>query len=259
MIPLKLQIKNFLSFGPDIQTIDFTPYPLICLSGKNGHGKSALLDALTWALWGQGRKMSGMAKSDDAMVRIGQTHMMVGLQFVCNDQEYRVRREYTKSSQKAYVTLDVGVFDPVQRAYIPIGGKSIRSNQAALEELIHLDFDSFCNSAFLRQGQSNEFSKKSPKERKEILASILGLNAYESIRMLASERARAAATSRISIQAILDRMVQDLTAVTTLDERLCLLDTSFACIQEQELCIKKRNRILPCNMIHCASYNRPCR
>jgi exonuclease SbcC len=52
MIPLKLQIKNFLSFGPDIQTIDFTPYPLICLSGKNGHGKSALLDALTWALWG---------------------------------------------------------------------------------------------------------------------------------------------------------------------------------------------------------------
>lgn len=244
MIPLKLQIKNFLSFGSDIQTIDFTPYSLICLSGKNGHGKSALLDALTWALWGQARKMSGMAKSDDAMVRIGQTHMMVGLQFMCSGQEYRVRREYTRSSSKPYVTLDVGVFDPAQNAFIPIGGKSIRSSQAALENLIHLDFDSFCNSAFLRQGQSNEFSKKSPKERKEILASILGLNAYESIRALASERARTSATSRISIQAILERMTQDMAAVTMLDERLHVLDTTFAHIQEQEKSINSQEQEL---------------
>ncbi len=58
MIPLKIQIKNFLSYGPETQTIDFQNYNLICLSGKNGHGKSALLDAITWALWGQARKTS---------------------------------------------------------------------------------------------------------------------------------------------------------------------------------------------------------
>ena len=46
MIPLKLQLKNFLSYGPEIQIIDFLPYYLICLLGKNGHGKSALLDAI---------------------------------------------------------------------------------------------------------------------------------------------------------------------------------------------------------------------
>ena len=50
MIPLKLQLKNFLSYGATVQTIDFSPYNLICLSGKNGHGKSALLDAITWAI-----------------------------------------------------------------------------------------------------------------------------------------------------------------------------------------------------------------
>jgi exonuclease SbcC len=244
MIPLKLQIKNFLSFGADIQTIDFTPYSLICLSGKNGHGKSALLDAMTWALWGQGRKMSGTAKSDDAMVRIGQTHMMVGMQFMCNGQEYRVRREYTRSSSKPYVTLDVGIFDSVQQAFIPIGGKSIRSNQAALEQLIHLDFETFCNSAFLRQGQSNEFSKKSPKDRKEILAAILGLNEYESIRALASEYARTAATSRISMQAILDRMVQDVSVITEIDQRLNLLNQTFAHLQEQEVTITKQDQEL---------------
>ncbi len=234
MIPLKLQLKNFLSYGSDIQTVDFTSHSLICLSGKNGHGKSALLDAMTWALWGQGRKIAGVAKSDDNLIRIGQTHMMVALQFICNGQEYRVRREYTKSSNKPYVTLDVGVFDSIRNSFVPIGGKSIRSNQAALEQIIHLDFETFCNSAFLRQGQSNEFSKKSPKERKEILASILGLDQYESIRLLASERARTAATSRISLQAILDRMVQDVGQIKTIDECLHVLDEKFKEVAEQE-------------------------
>jgi exonuclease SbcC len=57
MIPLRLTIKNFLSYGADAQTINFEPYNLICLSGKNGHGKSALLDAMTWSIWGQARKL----------------------------------------------------------------------------------------------------------------------------------------------------------------------------------------------------------
>jgi len=63
MIPLKLQLKNFLSYGSELQTIDFTSYPLICLSGKNGHGKSALLDAITWAVWGQARKTLSTSKN----------------------------------------------------------------------------------------------------------------------------------------------------------------------------------------------------
>src|ERR1700730_2887952 len=94
MIPLKLQLKNFLSYGPDIQTIDFTDYPLICLSGKNGHGKSALLDAITWALWGQARKVTGNAKADQGLLRLGENQMMVVFDFALGDVTYRVRREF---------------------------------------------------------------------------------------------------------------------------------------------------------------------
>ena len=83
MIPLKLHITNFLSYGAP-QDIDFEPYSLICLSGKNGHGKSSLLDALTWALWGQARKASGAAKADEGLLHLGKTHMMVILDFMCN-------------------------------------------------------------------------------------------------------------------------------------------------------------------------------
>ncbi|MBA3954147.1 AAA family ATPase, partial [Candidatus Dependentiae bacterium] len=92
MIPLKLHIKNFVSYGATPQIIDFEPYQLICLSGKNGHGKSALLDALTWVLWGQARKVAGTAKADEGLLRLGQTSMMVSLDFSCNKEFYRVRR-----------------------------------------------------------------------------------------------------------------------------------------------------------------------
>ena len=81
MIPHKIQLKNFLSYGSQMQTVDFSSYELICLSGKNGHGKSALLDAITWALWGQGRKILGTAKPDAGLLRLGQTHMLVIFDF----------------------------------------------------------------------------------------------------------------------------------------------------------------------------------
>jgi len=188
MIPLKIQLKNFLSYGSQLQTIDFSHYNLICLSGKNGHGKSALLDAMTWALWGQGRKILGTAKPDAGLLRLGQNHMIVIFDFKLQDTVYRIRREYMETSGKPLSALDFGTIIKNTGEFIPLTDKTIRTTQAKIEQTIRLDFDAFSNSAFLRQGNSNEFSKKSPKDRKQILASILGLDQYEIIRIRALER-----------------------------------------------------------------------
>ena len=176
MVPLKLQLKNFLSYGPEIQSLDFEPYHLICLSGKNGHGKSALLDALTWVLWGQARKVSGTSKADDGLIRLNQNHMMVSLDFICSGITYRVRREFSLHQGKAVSHLDFGIINTETQQLQPLTDKTIRGTQEKINTSLGLDYDAFTNSAFLRQGQSNEFSKKSARERKEILASILGLN-----------------------------------------------------------------------------------
>ena len=81
MIPLRIQIKNFLSYGAD-QTIEFHSYPLICLSGKNGHGKSALFRRVNLGVWGQARKIGGVAKADEGLLHLGQTNMAVTLNFI---------------------------------------------------------------------------------------------------------------------------------------------------------------------------------
>ena len=71
MIPLRLQLTNFLAYrSPD--PLRFDGIHLACLTGPNGAGKSSLLDAITWALWGQAR-----AKRDDELVHMGQSDMLV--------------------------------------------------------------------------------------------------------------------------------------------------------------------------------------
>ncbi len=191
MIPLRLEIKNFLSYGPTTQIIDFKDYPLICLAGKNGHGKSALLDAMTWALWGAARKTFGAAKADEGLLRLGQTQMLVSLSFLFNGHYYRVRREFAKGQGKNYAVLDIELFNQETQSYITLTDKTIRLTQTKIDQLIGLDYETFVNSAFLRQGLSNEFSQKSPKERKQILANILGLQRYDQLKTRALEKSRA--------------------------------------------------------------------
>ena len=74
MIPVKLAMRNFMCYGDQVSTLDFSGIHLACLSGDNGHGKSAIIDAMTWALWGKAR-----TQRDDDLIHLGSTHMEVTL------------------------------------------------------------------------------------------------------------------------------------------------------------------------------------
>ena len=210
MIPHKLQLKNFLSYGAELQTIDFTPHRLIYLSGRNGHGKSALLDAMTWALWGQARKITNAVKPDQGLLRLGQTHMIVIFDFELNGQLYRVRREYEYTNNKPGAHLEFGILNAQTNELTPLTDKTIRLTQAVLEKTIRLDYESFVNSAFLRQGHANEFSQKSPKDRKDILGTILGLQQFDLLKRRAMDRAKETAAQRQAISAVHETMTQQL-------------------------------------------------
>jgi len=234
MIPQKLQIKNFISYGPNLQTIDFTNYSLICLSGKNGHGKSALLDAMTWAVWGQARKIAGATKADQGLLRLGQTQMLVVFDFLFAGKTYRIRREYMETYGKPINTLEFGMIESETDTFIPLTDKTIRTTQEKIEQTLRLDFESFSNSAFLRQGSSNEFSKKSPKDRKHILASILGLDQYEVIRKLALEKIKESQTKKTVLATLQEKRTMELAAQEALDVELATLTTQMHALQKTE-------------------------
>ncbi len=227
MIPLILRIQNFLSYGPTPQTIDFRPYKLICLSGKNGHGKSALLDAITWALWGAARKTNGTSKADQGVLKLGHTEMMVSLDFISNGNTYRIRRVFSTKYGKPSAHVDFGTYNPEDDIFIPLTEKTIRKTQETINQVLGLDYDGFINSSFIRQGQSNEFSKKSPKDRKEILASILGLNKYEKARKLASDESKKLLNESEYTKKIAHHINQACLAIESEEAKLKTVETLF--------------------------------
>ncbi len=171
MLPLRLEIKNFLAYrSPD--PIRFDGIHLACLTGPNGAGKSSLLDAITWALWGKAR-----ARRDEELVHMGQNDMYVMLEFEQHGLIYQVHRQRTRTKSGAG-TLRLFAYDE-DGTPNDISEPSMRATQEKISRLINLDYDTFVNSAFLQQGKADAFTTKAPRERKQILFDILGLERWE--------------------------------------------------------------------------------
>ncbi len=170
MYPAKLYLKNFLSYGEQGTEIDFTGYKILLLIGKNGAGKSSILDAILWALWGKTR--SG---GDNDIMHSGSSDMEVRLDFVVRDAIYRVVRKRSKKGKSFVSVLELqSLTEPIT----VLTDATIVQTQSRLDELVGVDYELLVNSAFLRQGQSQEFTQKSPAKRKQLLATLLGLEKY---------------------------------------------------------------------------------
>src|SRR5512143_4177227 len=85
MIPVHLRLSGFLSYQDSVD-LDFTTFDLACISGSNGAGKSSLLDAITWALFGRARRR------DDAIVNLQSKAAEVTLTFEYEGSIYRIQR-----------------------------------------------------------------------------------------------------------------------------------------------------------------------
>ena len=179
MIPLKLTLQNFLCYRDNVPTLDLSGIRVACLCGANGHGKSALLDAITWALWGKAR---GSSHAD--LLHYGRTVMHVDLEFQAADAHYRVIRRYRTPGGS---DLQLQLRGPA--GFHPITGNSIRESQAKIVRIIGMDYDTFINSAFLIQGRADEFTNKTPAERKEVLGKIIGLERFNDLQRRSRDKA----------------------------------------------------------------------
>jgi len=196
MIPLKLRLRNFMCYREE-QSLDFAGIHLACLTGDNGHGKSTLLDAITWALWGKAR-----ARRDDELITLGESEMWVEFEFGLGGQRYRVWRQRSKRG-RGQSDLHFYIWngspaatrgDQEQRSdgdwqLLDEGG--LLERQALITRTLRLDYETFVNSAFLLQGRADSFTVKTPAERKQILAEILGLGRYDLYEQRAKEEAQA--------------------------------------------------------------------
>ena len=185
MVPAKLKLRNFMCYRGDVPPLDFAGIHVASLCGENGAGKSALLDAITWALWGQSR-----ARSDDDLIYAGQRDMEVEYEFFVGSDRYRVIRKRARSKSGATASTLLELQQAYGDGYNTITGNTVRETQRKIIEILRLDYQTFINSAYLMQGRADEFTVKLPSRRKEVLAEILGLSFYDELEHRAREKAR---------------------------------------------------------------------
>jgi exonuclease SbcC len=181
MIPLELELKNFLAYQSP-PPLNFEGIHVACLAGENGAGKSSLLDAITWSLWGRAR-----SNSPDDLIHQGKTEMRVALTFAQGADRYRVIRQ-RKAGKRGTSILEFQIWDGKEDAWRGLSEATIRDTQKRIDDLLRLDYETFTNSAFLVQGQADAFTTKTPTQRKQVLANILGLGVWEVYESRAREK-----------------------------------------------------------------------
>jgi exonuclease SbcC len=248
MIPLHLSISGFLSYRTPAE-IDFTSIDLACISGANGAGKSSLLDAITWVLFGIARKR------DDALIHSQSQAAEVRLTFAYEGNVYRVIR--AKAREKTALlefhllqeplAVDWNVAELNQATWKPLTERALRETELRIQQTLRLDYETFVNASFFLQGKADQFTQQRPADRKRILGSILGLDAWEVYRQRAADQRKALEQEIANLDGRLHEIDSELAEETSRQSRLEALESETGRLSQlrksQEAVVEQVRRI----------------
>ncbi len=179
MIPRLLKISGFLSYRNEV-AVDFTSVRVACISGQNGAGKSALLDAMTWALFGEARKNDESVINDAADTR----RAAVEFEFEYENTVYRIIRTRERGKASA---VEFQLWDGAADSWRVLTERSVRQTDKRICQTLRLDYRTFVNVSFFLQGKADQFTRQNATERKNVLSSILNLDVWETYLQRVSE------------------------------------------------------------------------
>lgn len=189
----RVRLKNFKCYEEAELDLD---RGVTVVHGLNGSGKSSLLEAMFFALYGA----RAIERTLEEVVTIGAEEAVVELWFHHADDAFHIRRRVRATEDRAQTSecLLEGPSGVIE------GAQDVR---ATVTELLRMDSEAFLNCAYVRQGEVNTLINASPSDRQDMIDDLLQLGVLEDYR----ERATAA---RRAVQRVRDgqqEVVADLT------------------------------------------------
>lgn len=212
---MKPLVVKFQAFGPykNEQVIDFeklSKQGLFLICGETGSGKTTILDAITFALYG---KSSGGMRDQLEYMRCKQsewgTDTYVCYDFELQGQVYRFERKLEckkvklSASQNVYLKNADGVFAPI------FENCKEKDMNAKAKELLGLDYDQFRQVIILPQGQFEKLLTSNSDEKEKILVSIFGVNKWQKIANNLYEIAAAKRNVLLKVKEEMELRLQD--------------------------------------------------
>lgn len=202
MRPIRIEMEGFGAFKHST-VISFVDADLFALVGPTGAGKSTVIDAITFALYGS------VARYDDLRT--------IGLSLNALSNEAKVRLDFEHAG-RSYTAVRI-----MRRQRNQISTREARLLQgddvlagrademaAAVDEVLGLSFEQFTRTVVLPQGEFARFLRDKPADRQRLLQRLLGFSIYEQMRGLAERRKDASASAARLIESKLDELATSL-------------------------------------------------
>ena len=179
MRPTKLTVQGLTAYREPIE-VDFTALDLFAITGPTGAGKSSLVDAITYALYGQ---VPRVGRSVRELISQGEDRLKVSLEFTVDGGRYRIFRESGRKTQKP---PQLERFDTEVNDWRSEDVERVKDTNEFIERLLRMDYEAFIRSVLLPQGQFQEFLAGDRDERRKVLDGLLRLGVYAQMQRAAN-------------------------------------------------------------------------
>ena len=185
MRPIKLELEGFTAYR-EFTAVDFAGADLFVLTGPTGSGKSSIIDAISFALYGSVPRY-GNPNLVHPVISQGKVEAKVRFDFAVEDSLYTAVRVVRKTPRGGATTKEARL-ESKGRLLAGTADEMTRK----VRELLGLNFEQFTTCVVLPQGHFARFLHETPAQRQDLLTKLLGADIYEKIGTLA--RTREAAT-----------------------------------------------------------------
>jgi exonuclease SbcC len=196
--PLSIEAEGFAAFRRRV-AISFDDVDLFALVGPTGAGKSSVIDAMVFALYGKVPRYQ-----DDrivaSVINVQSAEARVRLDFELEGERYTVVRVVRRTRTGA----------STKEARLEHGDEVLAGDARSLDEqvvaLLGLTFEQFTKTVVLPQGEFARFLHERPADRQDLLVQLLDLGMYGRMASLARERARSCADRALVLDDELARL-----------------------------------------------------
>ena len=201
MRPARLELAGFTAFRDPV-VVDFADAELFALVGSTGAGKSSLIDAMVFSLYGTVPRLDRRAV--EPVIATGSNEARVRLDFTVGARAYTAARVVRRTRTGA----------TTREARLESDGQVLAGDAdgvtAAVEEVLGLGYEQFTKCVVLPQGEFARFLHDRPRDRQQLLVRLLELEVYDRMRLAAGSRA-SSAEGRV---AVLDEQLAGLAGAT---------------------------------------------
>lgn len=224
MRPVSLVVEGFTCFREKQEPLEFSQMSLFAIAGRTGAGKSSILDALIFALYGSVPRLGKEGVSP--LISHGRDRLSVRLDFEANGRSYRIART-VKRGKAAQVKLEETT--PGSEGDI---AAAVREADAAVVRILGLNYEAFTQTVVLPQGEFQRFLRGKAEQRRKILSDLLRTNVFEQMRAKAEERKR---DHERDLKGIASRLTDDFAGVSA--ERLAAVEGELeqAAVSREEM------------------------